>query len=228
MITWNGILYNEGSDNENNEEGSFLKESGNISLDFVICLKNSFIAKGMDSGFTNDPIIINQCRYYATTEYNRSNPWIYFKQPAFDSLYLSGSSVTFKVILKSSGLTGDQFGISQWHNKNSNGTFNFPITFEKEFTVTCNDPGAFPASIKMQYDSDYDGDIDTNDKWISASTNINVIEMGDFTCKDITTEGGHSLTDTTDDHATPDETMYNSSQKFCPIEHQTSQARDLD
>jgi hypothetical protein len=196
-ITWNGMLYRWES---RKNEPRFLKKSSNVYFHYEICVKNRFSSLGRYNGFFTSQL--GQCEKYSTENHLFNYPGLYFTKPDYNAVFLVNEEVKFQLNLQKGDYNTWNDPPITWSCSNGqNGTQSVNLYGDTaEFGIVFDNPGIYTITAEAPYGSD---------KTVKASCKVNVIQINQLTVTDKTEGGGgETLSDVTDDNATPDETLY--------------------
>jgi hypothetical protein len=191
FIEWDGKLFSWG---ERKHKPQYLSGS-NIYLDFEVMLKNKYASYHMDAMHITS-FFFNS--FYSKAKYTFIGPGFYFNKPEYNSVVLTGTNVDFE--FKSICNIIDPV---EWEVGETNGTTPMNVILNLSF----NTPGIHEIIAKAKGDINNNDEFDAGDRFLYASNKINVIELGIFTVSEKNNED-NKVEDSTDDHNTPDETLY--------------------
>lgn len=201
QITWDGILYSGGSTlNQNKENPEYLKTGRNVSIRFDVAIENSLALEYFGwYQWPPEEVSMLSNRMKRVEGYSIKDPSLYFWKPWNNNIFLAGETVNFQLAWDDAGYTVDTINWETDSGDSGQGS---------SFQLTFPNPGIYNIRAIMRYDSNKDGTIDSSDKIAKATYKVNVIQIEHFTVTDNNPDGGESLIDSTDDHATPDEILY--------------------
>jgi hypothetical protein len=201
-ILWNGLLY---YGDKRYEDPRFLKKSSNVFIRYEVCLKNHFSSLSLFNGFFTSTL--GPCERYYMKNYLINDPGLYFTKPDYNSSFLTGSEVKYKLKLDNGEYTDSSLWKTPpitWRSDNGQSGQIFSDT---EFSLIYDQPGIYTVNAEAPYDSNRDGVIDYRDKVARASCKVNVISINELTVTDNKYKDRH-LQDNTNDHGTPAEPFY--------------------